>query len=87
MMSKLVQTNRITVGGQGPQQPLNNSSNFWKKNSHFKALWIAFRTFVDPFKRSQFLDLVPAENLSRPAPSAPSPLRIGQVQNSLNANG
>ena len=42
-------TQRLTDGGLG------KLCDFSAKNSHFNAIWIKLRTFIEPFERTKLL--------------------------------
>ena len=35
--------------------PLGEFCDFSEKNSHFNAIWITFRTFLEPFEKTKLL--------------------------------
>ena len=57
-------------------QPLGNFLYVFGKNGYFNAIWITFRKFSKPFKRTKFLKFESQLNKFLP-------LSSGQVQNTL----
>ena len=53
VVSKLVQTKRITTEGLGASRWASFCVFFLKKNSYFNAVWITFRTCLEPFERTK----------------------------------
>ena len=47
-------TDQTKVCGRSPQS-LGNFCDFLEKNNHFNAIWIKFRTFLEPFERTELL--------------------------------
>ena len=53
-MSKSVQLKHIINGGLGAKPlPLAIFKIFQQKNSHFSAIWMTFRTIVEPFESAE----------------------------------
>ena len=87
MLSKLVQFNCIFDGGMetGTQMPLGEFRDFLEK-SHFNAIWIIIRTFLEPFERTNLLRFKSHfKRISRPASSASLYLQV-KFKTRLNAS-
>ena len=85
MLNKLVQVNRITLGGLGAD-PSRWAIFviFWQKNSQFSAVWNTFHTISESFEWTKLLNfqshLKKLNLLSFSSLSPLSPLLTGQVQ-------